>query len=199
MKRMTLALLFVSVCSNAAEVLDTYVEGRPARIGVEAGATFSNVSSPADINAENRSGLAAGVKMEVPFTHYLAIQPEVLFVQRGATLISAGNARLVTKYNTIEVPVLLKASLPTKVSPYLTAGPIMFFNVSSSAQASTPAGTATASFQPRTFEFGVSLGGGVEFGPVFLAANYLVGLTDINETGASYQSRGVQVLGGVQF
>jgi opacity protein-like surface antigen len=200
MKRIAFGILFVSIFSNAAELSDTYESKRP-RLGIQAGATFSDVSSPADINSENRSGLAVGVRMEVPLTPYFAVQPEALFVQRGVTLVSAGNTRLTSKFNTIEVPILLKAKLPSQISPYLTAGPVAFFNISQSTELTSPIGGGSASFEPRTFELGVSLGAGVDVGPVFLAANYLIGLTDLDDAGAggSYQSRGVQVLGGVQF
>jgi hypothetical protein len=52
---------------------------------------------------------------------------------------------------------------------------------------------------PRTIELGASIGAGVDIGPVFIAANYLIGLTELDENSAQYHSRGVQLMGGVQF
>lgn len=198
MKRISLIALFVSCgLASAAEIYDNVESTRP-KLGIEVGATFNDVSGPSGINSSNRTGFAAGVRAEFPLTPYLAFQPEALFVQRGVKL-GGGSYNITAKYNTIEVPLFLKASIGEAVSPYLVAGPVMFFNVSSSVEANTPGGSAAANFEPRTFEFGVALGGGIDIGPVFVAANYLIGLTDLESNNPQYQSRGVQLLGGVQF
>lgn len=185
---------------TAAEISDSVENSRP-RLGVQVGAAFNNVSSPNDINTSNRTGFAAGARMAFPFSPYLSLQPEVTFVQRGATFAQAGGYSITAKYNTLQVPVLLKATLPTQpVSPYLTAGPVAFFNLSSSVDANSPGGSvASVGLNPRTVELGASIGAGVDIGPVFVAANYLIGLTELDENSAQYHSRGVQLMGGVQF
>jgi hypothetical protein len=185
---------------TAAEISDSVETPRP-RLGVQVGAAFSNVSTPNDINSSNRTGFAAGARMAFPLSPYLSLQPEATFVQRGATFAEAGGYSVTAKYNTLQVPVLLKATLPTQpVSPYLTAGPVAFFNLSSSVDANTPGGSvASVGLNPRTIELGASIGAGVDIGPVFIAANYLIGLTELDENSAQYHSRGVQLMGGVQF
>ncbi len=185
---------------TAAEISDSVETPRP-RLGVQVGAAFSNVSGPNELNTSNRTGFAAGARVAVPLSPYLSLQPEATFVQRGATFAQAGGYSITAKYNTLQVPVLLKATLPVQpVSPYLTAGPVAFFNLSSSVDANTPGGTAaSAGFNPKTVEFGASIGAGIDIGPVFVAANYLIGLTELDEDSAQYHSRGVQLLGGVQF
>jgi hypothetical protein len=189
-----------TAAGSAAQISDS-VETPSPRLGVQVGAAFNNVSTPNDINTSNRTGFAAGARMAFPLSPYLSLQPEATFVQRGATFAQAGGYSVTAKYNTLQVPVLLKATLPTQpVSPYLTAGPVAFFNLSSSLDANTPGGSAASvGLNPRTVEFGASIGAGVDIGPVFVAANYLIGLTELDENSTQYHSRGVQLMGGVQF
>ena len=171
----------------------------PVRVGIEAGMTFSNVSAPADIAPSNRSGLAVGLNVEIPMGPVLAIQPELLFVQRGVNLAKTGNLSVDAKYNSLEIPVLLKARLNHSVSPFLVAGPVAIWNVSRSVVASSPSSATGINFNPKSFDFGVAVGGGIDVGAVFASVRYTAGITNLDENSAEWKSRGVHLLAGLRF
>jgi hypothetical protein len=172
---------------------------QPVRIGIEAGMTFSNVRAPADVTPSNRAGLAVGLNAEFPLAAYLSIQPELLFVQRGVNLARVGSASLDAKYNSLEIPLLAKVRLNYAVSPFLVAGPVAIWNISRSVVGSTPNDAAGINFNPNTFDFGVALGGGVDIGPFFATLRYTLGITNLDENSADFQSRGVHLLAGLRF
>jgi len=195
----TAALLLGLSPLALADTTTTTVETQPVRLGIEAGMTFSNVSGPADVSTSNRSGLAAGVNVELPLGAYVALQPELLFVQRGVNLAKAGNLSVDAKYNSLELPLLGKLRLNGPVSPYLVAGPVAIWNISRTLEASGPSGSEGISFKPKTFDFGATLGAGVDVGPVFATVRYTVGITELNENSADWKSRGWHLLAGLRF
>ncbi len=184
-----------SLGATSSETFET----QPVRMGFQAGMTFSNVSGPADITTSNRSGLAAGVNIEIPLGAYIALQPELLFVQRGAKLAKVGNVSVDAKYNSLELPLLAKLRFNGPVSPFLVAGPVAIWNMSNSLEASGPGGTEGIAFKPRTLDFGAALGAGLDVGPVFATVRYTVGITDLDENSADWKSRGWHVLAGLRF
>lgn len=169
------------------------------KLGLEVGMTFSNVSGPSDVTPSNRTGLAAGLSFEFPIAPIFAMQLEALFVQRGVDLARAGSSTLTASYNSLEFPLLAKLKLPGDVSPFLVAGPVAYFNLSKSLTLSTPPGTTAITFSPKTFDFGVALGGGVDFGPIFATLRYTFGITNLDENSSDFKSRGVHLLAGLRF
>jgi hypothetical protein len=197
-KWILLAALSLSPLALAATSTDTFGDER-TRVGIEAGMTFSTVRAPSDVTPSNRTGLAAGVNVEIPVTAYFSIQPEALFVQRGADLATVGNTRFTASYNSLEFPVLAKLKIPGSVSPFLAAGPVGIWNISRSVEAAGPGGGAALAFNPRTFDFGVGLAAGLDIGPFFATVRYTVGITDLDENSADWRSRGVHALAGLRF
>lgn len=197
-RTLVISLLVLSASAFAATSTESF-ETQPVHVGVQAGMTFSNVSGPSDVRASNRSGLAAGLNVEVPVGAYVSVQPELLFVQRGVNLAKAGNISVDAKYNSLEVPVLAKLRLNGPVSPFLVAGPVLIWNISRSLEASGPGGTGGINFSPKTLDFGATIGAGLDVGPVFATARYTVGITDLDENSADWKSRGVHVLAGLRF
>lgn len=175
------------------------VSTKSVHLGVEAGMTFSSVSSPSDIQASNRAGFAAGANIEFPLAPMLSAQLEALYVQRGANLVTAGNVEFNIKSDSLEIPLLAKLTLNETVSPYLIAGPVAIFNLNNRIEAATPGGTTTLNYDPKTVDFGVALGAGVDLGPVFVAGRYTFGITELNNNSAGWKSRGVHILAGVRI
>ncbi len=172
---------------------------QPVRVGIEAGMTFSNVSAPADVTPSNRTGLAVGLNVEIPLGEFFALQPELLFVQRGVNLAKVGNLSVDAKYNSLELPLLAKVRLKFPVSPYLVAGPVAIWNISRSVVGSTSGSATGINFNPKTLDFGFAVGGGVDVGPVFASVRYTVGISNLDENSADWKSRGVHVLAGLRF
>ncbi len=200
--QITSLLLFSSIFSTnlrGAEISQPVRTQERPRLGIQGGATFSNVSGPSDINSSNRTGLAVGVNLEIPVGAYTSFQPEVVFVRRGVELGNINSARLVAEYDSLQIPLFAKLSFDPDFSPFLVAGPVVTFNLASRLQASSPAGTSEISFNPKTYELGVALGGGLDVGPFFANIRYLWGLTDLDDATSDWKSRGLDILAGVRF
>lgn len=81
-------------------------------IGIKAGANLSNIydSQSSDFQADPKLGFAAGGFISIPIGNFLAVQPELLFSQRG---LRGSGSVLLSKYsftrttNHIDVPILL--------------------------------------------------------------------------------------------
>lgn len=77
--------------------------------------------------AKYRTGFVAGVSYNMGLLLGLSIQPEVLYVQRGAMneiTVTGVSGKQTSKYDYVEIPVLVKfAPLPIPViKPYVEAG-----------------------------------------------------------------------------
>lgn len=200
----TVLLLFSSfstalIFAAPGEISGTARMGDRPTLGIQAGATFSNASGPSDIQTENRTGLAVGLNLGIPLSSYTSLQPELMFVRRGVELASVNSVRVSADYDSIQVPLLAKLHFDPVFSPFLVFGPVATFNVSSRVNVTTPAGTTTAGFNPKTFELGVTAGGGIDVGPFFASIRYLWGLTDLDDATSDWKSRGLDVLAGVRF
>ena len=95
-------------------------------IGIKAGANLSNIydSQSSDFQADPKLGFAAGGFLSIPIGNFLAVQPELLFSQRGfqgsgSVLLSNYSFTRTTNY--IDIPLLLAF----KPIPFITilAGP----------------------------------------------------------------------------
>lgn len=199
MKRILLglAVLGVTTWAGAAQIFDS-VENPRLKLGFQAGMSFSNLNTPSDLAPSNRDGLAAGINVELPVASYFSIQPEALFVQKGADIL-AGNVRFTARYNSLEFPVLAKLKLPGNFTPFLVAGPVAILNMGESVESAGPGGGAALGFKPKTFDFAATVGAGIEAGPVFVSARYSLGLTELNQNSAQWKSRGIYVLAGLRI
>jgi len=199
MKALFTTLLVVSAAAVGAEssVSETY--GRGPRLGVQAGMTFSQVSTPSDVSASNRTGLAAGLNLEIPIMYGFSIQPEALFVQRGAELAKVGSGTLSVRTNSLEIPVLAKVKFGEDVAPFIVAGPVGIFNLGNSVTASDGTSGVAWGYNPRTFDLAVAVGAGIDLGPLFATIRYTAGVTQLDENSAAWKSRGVHLLGGLRI
>jgi opacity protein-like surface antigen len=175
------------------------VSTKTLHVGVEAGMTFSNINSPSDIQTTNRTGFAAGALIELPLAPLLSAQLEALYVQRGANVVTAGNLEYSIKSDTLEIPVFAKLTLNESISPFLIAGPVAIFNLNNRVELNTPGSTTSLGYDPKTVDFAVAFGGGVDLGPVFLSARYTLGITELNSNSVGWKSRGFNILAGVRI
>lgn len=118
-----LALLFsISICSKAQDTLNS----NQILFGLKIGTNYSNVydSKGEKFNADPKFGLATGAFIDIPVGSYLAIQPEILFSQKGfkGTGSLLGSSYVLTRTsNYLDIPILVSFSPIPAVS--ILAGP----------------------------------------------------------------------------
>jgi hypothetical protein len=123
---------------------------------------------------DSKTGFAAGGFLTFSLSPELAIQPEVLYTAKGAKIEeSIGSISGTAKFNVnyIEIPLLLKYSIPTtgSVKPSLYAGPAIGVLASANLDlsASTPLGDAGVDFDIKdafkSTDLGIVVGGGLGY------------------------------------
>ena len=141
---------------------------------------------------DSKIGLLLGVGIEIGLSDKLAFQPEILYVQKGASDKSEG-VEITFGLNYIEVPLLLKY----KISGfYVNVGPYLGYGLGG--EATFKSGGEEQTFDIKfgegedsevlyldnAFEFGAALGGGVVIGDKFqIDARYGLGLSSLNDDG----------------
>lgn len=163
-------LLTVGVVANQAQA--------QAGFGIRGGLNIANLNDT-DADVDSRTGLMVGV-----YANYLipnspvVIQPEVLYTQKGYEQ----NDNTV-KLDYIEIPVLAKFNFITDGSftPNVYFGPSIGFNVNAEAENDV----VEVGFEDSVndTEFGVVVGGGVDFGRIDLGVRYGAGLTEVVDGG----------------
>jgi hypothetical protein len=120
-----------------------------------------------------KAGLNLGAFISIPAGPMLAIQPEAFFSQKGA---KTGTTKI--SYNYLEVPLLLKLS-PSLPGDFVR--PIFFAGPSAGILLSAKAGDFDLKDEMKNADFGLVIGGGVEFGKLSLDARYNLGLSSIDK------------------
>jgi len=124
MKKITLmiAAATLMVCNSFAQ--KNYNE--EISLGFKVGANYSNVydSQGEEFTADSKFGWATGAFLSIPIGHFLGVQPEVLFSQKGykgSGSVIGSEFNYTRTTNFIDVPLLLAL----KPSPQITllAGP----------------------------------------------------------------------------
>ncbi len=169
------------------------------KFGVQGGVSISTLNPPSGYTAQSITGFAAGILLDVPLNEALSVQPEVLFVQRGADIAGSGSSGVSSKYNSIDVPVFLKAGLGKDVRATIFAGPNFSYALSNSLVANAGGNIGSLTFNPNTLDIGFAGGAGVEMGPVMINVRYVAGFVNVNNGGASWNSRGFLGLVGLKL
>ncbi len=166
----------------------------------KAGISLANVNFDEDEEGQNSNlGLVAGVGFNIPITsdNFFAIQPEILYVQKGFGAESQG-VDIKNYFNYIDVPLLLKVNFGGEaVKAYVNAGPSFGYWLGGKIKAddedlkikfgdSENITADEVTFDKddlNRFDIGLQFGGGVGFGigpgSLLLDARYGFGLTNI--------------------
>ncbi|MFN0176492.1 MAG: porin family protein [Saprospiraceae bacterium] len=203
-----------------------------AQVAIKAGVNFASISESArleeyeSLEEKSVAGFQAGLSFDLGLSDMFTIQPEILFIQKGgkSTYKINDDNKIVSRlyYNYVEVPVLAKLKFYKESGSgfYLLGGPFIGLAIGGKTKTSTTVlGETTtteddfnfdnddeAERQRRT-DWGVSLGGGVKFGQVFLDARYNLGINNLldtdsnnNNDNAPYRrTRGIGVTMGYEF
>jgi hypothetical protein len=160
--------------------------------GVKGGLNLANVGGDAAGNVDYKAGLNLGAFVSIPAGPMFAIQPEALFSQKGTKV---GDVK--SSYNYLEVPVLFKLSpsLPGDI-----VRPIFFAGPSAGILLSAKHDDADVKDLMKSADFGLTIGGGVEFGKLSADLRYNLGLSSIGKSiggiSADIKNRAITVMLG---
>ena len=167
--------VFLCVGSASAQGLTT---------GVKGGVNFSSVKfdSPAgDLTLDWRLGAVVGGFIRFPLFSWLELQPEVLYSVKGGKREEFGvNSSVLLDY--LEVPVLARMPMGGASKYFAVAGPYVGFRMRARTRTEFSGSTEEIDISDSVerMDFGLAVGGGVEFGSIMLDGRYSFSLTDID-------------------
>ncbi len=158
-----------------------------------------------------RTGIGFGASLAIPVSDVVSIQPEVLYLQKGAEWNWDG-AEVTLEADYVEVPLFLRIDVPTEgiVAPYFMFGPAIGFKAGcqytgEGGVVSFEMGCDEAGIDIKSIDLGgvVAAGLGIETGPgeIMLGARYNLGLTTIDDSAHEWdlKSRAFTFLAGYSF
>ena len=186
-------LLVATLLITGASMLspsDAVAQGK-ARTGLKGGLNASSLfyNGQGVSNKNERIGFHAGVFTQVPVSEFFAIQPELLYMTKGASAdynILGFNGANTFKLNYAELPVLATFKLGQAVE--LQAGPYVSYLLNSNINSNGDFGVGTNTINRGNFnkiDYGVAGGLNIYFGKAFVGARYEQGLQRIANSGAA--------------
>jgi hypothetical protein len=174
-----------------------------AKIGLNA-STVSGFKGPlGGLDAGYRRDLMGGPFVAIPITEALAIQPELLFTRKRASLTGSAadvSASITVLFECLEVPILARLMIPGSRRVYGLAGPVLGRLLSTTERIEALSLTTERDISlARRFELSIVAGAALRLGGFLLEGRYSQGLTNLAEEAGSVKSRLVAVLAGMQF
>lgn len=176
-------------------------------LGVRGGLSFSTLHGDDVAECGWRQGMCVGVATQYSILGLVAIQPELLYVQKGAkcdvdpfTGTDIGETYTV-KLDYLQLPVLaaLSVPLPSLMKPRIFAGPYVAYNLK--AQGSYATASPTDLDFIKAFDYGAVVGIGTDLdflvAKVMLDGRYTFGLASIHEDGDDIKNRTISVMLGL--
>lgn len=181
--------------------------------GDDAELVFTLGDQGQEIPIDRRTGFMVGGYALIDFAGPFALQPELLYVQKGAQVETEfsfqGQTQTITstlQLSYLELPVLAKLQVPLSgpVSPNVFAGPSVGINVASSQETESGGQSESEDVEVSGTDFGLTVGAGVDVGlgvgTVNVDLRYGLGLSNIPSEGdASVKNRGIGVTAGLTF
>ncbi|GAB3808944.1 hypothetical protein GCM10028819_49060 [Spirosoma humi] len=169
---------------------DALAQGR-TRVGIKGGLNASSLfyDSQGATNKNERIGYHVGVFAQAPVGEFFAIQPELLYMTKGASAdynILGFNGKNTFRLNYAELPVLATFKLGQAVE--LQAGPYVAYLLNSNVNSNGDFGVGAAAINRDNFnkvDYGIAGGLNIYFGKAFIGARYEQGLQQIANTGAA--------------
>ncbi|WP_375447019.1 porin family protein [uncultured Fibrella sp.] len=185
----TLALILLTTAGILSANTDAKAQAR-VRTGIKGGLSASTLQfNEVDFsNRKERIGFHAGIFTQIPVGSAFAIQPELLYVNKGAST----NSRILGQDNNysfnlnyIDLPVLATFKLGDAVE--IQAGPYASYLLNSGVSSSGIVNSALNlnADQFNRVDYGLAGGLNVYFGQVLLGVRYTQGLQKIANTTAS--------------
>jgi hypothetical protein len=184
-RRTIVSALVLSVAASSAAL----AQKSEVHFGVLAGGVFAKVGGKdvESVDIKTRVGLAAGGFVTIGVSKNFAIEPEALFVQKGAKEEETGET-LSLKVSYVEVPVLLKLRFPGSgtVVPHVYAGPYVAFKAGCNLKGTAGSITISGKCEDedvhiKSTDFGATFGGGVDVGRAIIDVRYDLGFSKIGD------------------
>lgn len=144
------------------------------RLGVKAGVNSAVLGGEDAGTVEHRTGLAFGGYVTVPLRPGRSLQAEALLTQKGARYAGASDS-----FTYLEAPILYRVS---PVLPPIPFKPVLYAGPTAGILLTARMGNADAKHLYSDTDFGVAVGGGVEFARLSIDARYQIGLISIGKT-----------------
>jgi hypothetical protein len=180
----------------------TLYPGQPrVSVGARAGVSVATLTGDAVEEAGYKPGFAGGLVATLNVNPILALQPEVLYVQRGTSVDADGgqspfgaDIEEEIRVHALEIPFLVRLNVPMQgaASPHLYAGPSLGVVLSATREFGVEVGDSDADLAEddgfedalEDIDVGVVVGGGFDVrlpaaGKVTLDGRYTFGLTDV--------------------
>lgn len=161
------------------------------RVGIKGGLNASSLfyDSQGVSDKNERIGFHVGVFTQAPIGEFFAIQPELLYMTKGASAtynVLGFSGKNTFKLNYAELPVLATFKLGQSVE--LQAGPYVSYLLNSNINSNGDFGTGTSAINRDNFnkiDYGIAGGLNIYFGKAFIGARYEQGLQQIANSGAA--------------
>lgn len=175
-----------------------------ARAGIKGGAILSNLEQEPEQNdcCDNKTGFAAGAFVSLGIANVIGIQPEFMYVQKGAKSTDGLGDEQTLNIDYIDIPVLLTVGIPTGtgVRPFFVGGPVFSFKAGKANVESGGNKDESIDEDVSSNDMGLAFGGGLDIGRAIVEVRYNFGLKDVNEdAGERARNNGFLILGGFRF
>lgn len=186
MKKLFLFVVAIAITTSISQAQEV-------KFGVKGGVNFANMTVDDIGKLKSRSAFHIGGLLEITFSEFLSIQPEVLYSLQGAKHIDKGHIGLNIdiELDYIQVPVMAKFYVTDGFS--LEVGPQISFLVSSKSEyEGTISGSGNVEgedlFDFSSIDISIGLGASYQLPMgVFFTARYNLGKTNLNN-GIIYES-----------
>ena len=169
-------------------LLGTLVINAQVNVSAKAGFNISNFTGDDTEDLETKSGVIAGIGLQYKLTNSISLEPELLFTMKGATNSEVGRTNELS-LNYFEVPVIISYSFPLKpLEPSLFVGPAIGFNISANMEQTVNGNQETIDISDnvKTIDYGLSLGGGIDFSlgnnKIGIEGRYTMGLSSFDDS-----------------
>lgn len=171
MYRARIAAIMVSVACLA---IPREVSGQYFRLGIRGGLNFATWGG-ADVNdfeaaiggsVTTRTGLTAGGFVSLPLGGRVSLEPELLYISKGATIESGGNSATLNM-GYVEVPVLfvMTPGVQGSVRPAIFLGGAIAFKTSCNVSGGGSSDSCSnQGLDTKSTDYGVVFGGQLGFG-----------------------------------
>jgi len=140
-------------------------------------------------DSKSKSGFLGGVFVRVGVLGIVAVQPELLYTQKGAKSES-GSTKDTWNLSYLEIPVLVRFDIPfVIVRPFLYGGPTLAFKLSAKAKTEQSGQTDEADIDgAKSSDTGIALGVGADlnvlgFGSIVVDLRYTRGFGSFVDPG----------------
>jgi hypothetical protein len=173
----------------AVAVSTSRVEAQQLEIGFKLGAAIANLTNPfeeGEPDPESITTFSGGGHVRFGLSPVFSLQPELLFVRKGAADPLADDSD--AQFDYVEIPVLARFDIPligSPISPFFYAGPYGAFEVSCTAN---DRGEEQECGEHETFDYGAVVGAGLGFaagpGKLVVEGRYDLGLRNLTPEGS---------------